>query len=325
MILTVDNGQSSTKIANVQQNAFGTIPAEYPLEDIVTKEVPERDLNNLIIEEARRRGRPTTIAIATTWFISESGKVAGDPRQRASYLDTQRIQEETGASAVSLYNDAEAAAFAVNVLHNQVQIQSGSPHTIAPRVKTLVYLGTGFQLVRCHRDPEGEYIPSYGGGLRSSVPVSLLDIIPEDVLERLEEAATETTGGLRHSHLLGACGLQNIHQALTEAKREVKDILADPNPKVFALYSSILGSCLRNFASTEGFSQHLIVGGSFAPLVLPYVDRKLLREAFAVPDHVGVAFDHIPIYFMNEPSAANKGVAYAVRHNIPTSANVYKV
>ncbi len=270
------------------------------------------------------------IAIATTFAISteathEYNNING---QKVVYLNTDEIERQTGIKRIALYNDAEAAAFALNTPSSVADtiIQAGDVSK-EPRKKTMVYVGTGFQLIRLHYDSVGKmYKPELGGGLMASLPISLLEIVDDIFLGKVAmEAGIESISKLRHTHILGARGLHNIHAAITGEEKSAAEIIdhAAKYDKTFACYSALLGKTLQNFASNDGFSQALYVGGTFAPVLAPHLNLDLIRKAFAAPDFLNAPYERIPIMIVNEPYPGNKGAAFAFRSGIGTTANLY--
>ena len=320
-ILTIDTGLSNiVKIAIVDSS--------YQLQDTHLEPVAPENLQGKIIQEVQRSGLEQ-LAISSTWFISEDGKqgfIEKDGRKKV-YIDLNEIQERTGLveSAIAIYNDAEATALALNVPHQKRIIQEGGIDLHDTEIKTLIYLGTGFQMERCfyHYDVE-RYLPNHGGGLMASIPVNLLEIVSTDFLKKIADISE--IGGiakLRHTHLLSARGLGHIHTALTEEKKDAKTIIdeKDQHQQTFMTYSKILGRCLQNFASTVGFDQALYIGGTFATAIAPHLDQQALQEAFAVPQHLTrKMYEQIPILVLDEPFAGNLGAAYGLREGIETTA-----
>ncbi|MDO8656019.1 MAG: glucokinase [Nanoarchaeota archaeon] len=323
MILTIDTGMSNiVKIAAVDNS--------YRLQDTHLEPVAPENLQEKIIQEVQH-SRLEKLAISSTWFVSEDGSqgfIEKDGR-KVAYIDLPEIQKRTGLveSAIAIYNDAEATALALNVPHHKRIIQEGNVGLHDAETKTLIYLGTGFQLVRnqYHFDIE-RYLPDYGGGLMAAVPVSLLEIVNSDFLKKIADiSGVGEVAKLRHTHLLSARGLGHIHTALTEEKKDAKTIIdeKDQHQQTFMTYSKILGRCLQNFASTAGFDQALYIGGTFAAAIAPHLDHQALRESFAVPHHLTrKAYKQIPIIVIDEPFAGNLGAAYGLREEIETSAGI---
>ena len=316
MILTVDNGQSVTKIACVDDH--------YDLEGIVQEPISPDDIQARIIAESRQSGL-SELAIATTWFTSNNKRQALGKLEsrRKVIIDLDEIERETGVRKIQLYNDAEATALALNTPFDGITIQTGD--ISQPAIKTLVYVGTGFQMVRTHYDSQrNAYLPHYGGGLRAALPMSLLDIVDRSFLERVAECAmVERISQLRHTHILGANGLQNVHRALTGENKKTREIIdgASSAGVTFDIYSGLLGRCLQNFASNSGFSQAVYFGGTFAPVIAPHLNLDTVREAFAVSDNITIgAYNTIPLKIMNEAFAANKGAAFGLRNRIETTS-----
>ena len=48
--------------------------------------------------------------------------------------------------------------------------------------------------------------------------------------------------------------------------------------KTFNAYSTVLGRCLQNFASSDGLSQELYIGGNFATVIAPYLDLEIIKR-----------------------------------------------
>lgn len=324
MILTVDNGQSITKVVSV--DADGIVEA-----DEVKVQASEAVEGAQIQEKLIRwcnESATEKVAIATTWFIDKNAqqayfKVDG---QRVTYIDLPQLKGASAVQRAALYNDAEAAAIALNLPCSELVIQKGTLDEV--RKKTLVYLGTGFQLVRTHYDMgKCIYVAEYGGGLRSSPPLSLLSRVEPTLLERIvQQAGLDNVGKLRHSHLLGARGLTNIHAAVTGIKTEPSEIIAHPDKArdTFEIYSRILGLCLHNFVSTDGFSQSLYLGGSFAPVLAPHLQREVIAEAFSLPgDFTAEAYKSIHVAAITDPLATHRGLAFAYAKKVSTTANVY--
>ncbi len=323
-ILTIDTSLSNkVKIAVVNDS--------YQLEDTHQEPIAPENLQGKIIQEVKR-SELERLAISSTWFVSEDGKqgfVEKDGK-KVVYIDLNEIRRRTGLaeSAIAIYNDAEATALALNVPHKEKVIQEGHPGEAD--TKTLVYLGAGFQLVRSqyHYDVD-RYLPEYGGGLMAAVPMSLIGLLQEDFLKRIAAisgiSSVEGIGLLRHTHLLSAKGLSNIHEALYGGKKSTATIIdeGERNATTFKIYSMILGRCLQNFASTAGFNQALYLGGTFATAIAPHLDQQALREAFAVPQHLTrQAYEQIPIIVLDEPFAGNLGAAYGLNEGIETSAGI---
>lgn len=324
MVLTVDNGQSLTKVVSIETEEV-KVQASEAVEGAQIQEKLIRWCNESATEK---------LAIATTWFIDKNAqqayfKVDG---QRVTYIDLPQLREASAVQRAALYNDAEAAAIALNVPCSELVIQAGreDPEGNQGKVrkKTLVYLGTGFQLVRTHYDTGKEiYVAEYGGGLRSSPPLSLLSRVEPALLERIvQQAGVDNIGKLRHSHFLGARGLTNIHAAVTGIKTEPSEIIAHPEEarNTFEIYSRILGLCLHNFVSTDGFSQSLYLGGSFAPVLAPYLQREVIAEAFSLPgDFTAEAYKSIHLAAITDPLATHRGLAFACAKKVSTTSNVY--
>ena len=332
-ILTLDTGMSNRlKIAVVDDS--------YRLLDTHQEHIAPENLQGKIIQEVKR-SELERLAIASTWFLSENGLEGFVEKEgkKVSYINLPEIfkeTKETGLREFAMYNDAEATALALNVPHQEKVIQAGHPEEA--EIKTLVYLGTGFQLVRSqyHHDLK-RYLPEYGGGLMAAVPMNLLDNLVsfEFLNEVAEKAGLKSMSQLRHTHLLSVRGLSYIHAAASplvdEGTKEQKDaatLISEKeqqgrHQRTFTTYSTILGRCLQNFASTAGFNQALYLGGTFATAIAPHLDQQALREAFAVPQHLTrKAYEEIPIIVLDEPFAGNLGAAYGLQNEIGTSAGI---
>ncbi len=319
-ILTIDTGLSNIiKIATVDDS--------YQLHDTHQEPVTPENLQGKIIQEVLR-SELEELAISSTWFISEDGKQGFIEKEgkKTVYIDLDEIQRRTGLaeSAIDIYNDAEATALALNVPHQEKIIQKKEDWPEA-EIKTLVYLGTGFQLERCpyHYD-ERKYLPHHGGGLMVAVPVSLLEIVPFDFLEKIANiSGAGEVAKLRHTHLLSARGLSYIHAALTAEKKEASALIAEAaaHQETFALYSKILGRCLQNFASDNGFDQTLYIGGTFGAIIAAHLDHQALKESFATSHPLlRKSYEEIPILVLDEPFAGNLGAAYGLRNDVGTAA-----
>lgn len=317
--LTIDTGMSNVlKIASVDDS--------YQLKDTHLEPTAPENLQGKIIQEVQRSGLER-LAISSTWFISEDGKQGFIEKEgeKVIYIDLDEIQQRTGLveSAIGIYNDAEATALAFNVPHREIIIQKGN--WLEPETKTLVYLGTGFQLERClyHYDVK-RYLPNHGGGLMAAVPVSVLEIVSLDFLKKIADiSGVGEMAKLRHTHLLSARGLGYIHTALTEEKKEASILIeeATAHRETFELYSKILGRCLQNFASDNGFDQALYIGGTFATVIAAHLDHQALKESFAVSHPlIRKSYEEIPIIVLDEPFAGNLGAAYGLRNDVGTAA-----
>lgn len=316
-VLTIDTGMSNqTKIAAVNDS--------YQLEDVHIVPIQPQDLQQKIIEEVQRSGLEQ-LAISSTWFISEDGKqgfIEQDGR-KVVYIDLPVIVRETGVKNVAIYNDAEATALTLNVPHKEIILKEGHPDL--PDTKTLAYLGTGFQLVRSHYHYDTEiFLPECGGGLNAAIPISVLDILTPDVLHNVAKSAGLTKiSQLRHTHLLSARGLSNIHHALGGLQLSAEELIRSRPTRTFEIYSEILGRCLQNFASTAGFNQAIYLGGTFATAIAPYLDQQTLRKSFEVPHHLTrKAYTEIPIIVLDEPLAGNVGAAYGLIQGIESTAGI---
>lgn len=324
MILTVDNGQSVTKFAATRFIDDGHLLL---LADTLEQRLSGTEVQDAIIQRAKE-SKATNIAIATTYCILRGGKIAMDLRddREEVFLDADKIEEATGLPT-RLYNDAEAAAFALNLPNDEVWLKPGNRGE--PEIKTLVYLGTGFQMVRAHRRENGHYVPSYGGAWLANLPISVLELVPQGFLETVAGQAGVSLAQLRHTHLFGSRGLGNIDAALRDERKEVGGILENPHPRTFPTYFLLLGRCLQNFVSNEGFSQELYLGGSFATAaVRPLLnDSSDCRDSFwrgYYPSGVlSVPWADIPIMARTGDFEGNRGVAFAFRHDYRTSSAVY--
>lgn len=319
MILTIDTGLSNIlKICTVDDS--------YTIREQRLEPVPRERLQDKFIEVVNQSGLEK-LAIAATWFISEDnteGFIEKDGKKEV-YINTKKIKECSSAKNIIMYNDAEATALALNLDMKLRVIQQGNRHL--PDCKTLVYLGTGFQMVRNYYfENDKEYLPQLGGGLMASVPLSIRKILSWELLDRIvEEVGIGSMARLRHTHLLSARGLQYIHTADTGEKKEASQLIeeGEKHRETFILYSQILGTCLQNFASTAGLDQALYIGGTFAAAVAPCLDYDAIRESFAIGEHViRYAYDDIPIYLIEEPFAGNLGAAYGLNRDIESTTKI---
>lgn len=321
-ILTIDTGLSNMlKIATVDDS--------YNLQDLHQEPIAPENLQGKIIQEVLRSGLEE-LAISSTWFVSEAGKRGFIEKdgEKVVYLDLNEIHRRVPLKKSALYNDAEATALALNIPKFQKRIIQEGDGFIDTDTKTLVYLGTGFQMVRTYFEEDTNmYLPEYGGGLMASIPISLLDdVVSYSFLNVVaENIRLKSMAQLRHTHLLSARGLSNIHAALKGEMKEAKQLIEEgiQHQQTFTVYSRILGRCLQNFASTAGFDQALYLGGTFATAIAPHLDFQAIKESFAVPHHVTrEAYERTPIILLNEPFAGNLGAAYGLLMGIETKAGI---
>ncbi len=330
MILTIDTGMSNRlKIAQVND--------AYRLVDQHQEHILPERLQDKIIQEAKRSDSEE-LALSSTWFISEDGKQGFIEKEgrKETYLDLERIKASSPVKTAFMYNDAEATALALNLSLTERVIQPGNIRE--PDTKTLVYLGTGFQMLRSYFYEDKGYLPEYGGGLMASLPVSVLSAAPLDFpgcdfLEKLRlHSGLDSISELRHTHLLSARGLSNIHAIYADYGEEksaqaiIDEHQKEPgkHKKTFERYSYLLGACLHNFASTAGFNQAIYVGGAFAAAVAPHLNHESLLEGYEHFDEhlTRHAYREIPISVIEEPFAGNLGAAYGLRKNIKTTAGI---
>jgi glucokinase len=307
VILTFDNGQSSTKVALVND--------DYSLAESDDIIVNKREIQDFVIETSKEYEHEQ-IAIATTNFIRSDGKRAyssADDHLNISVI-AKAIQKK-----VSIYNDAEAAAYALNLPQKSHIIQEGSIEN--PTSKNLVYLGTGFQSVPLYFE-EGYYKPTYANLIYATLPASVERIVDRNFLKNLAQIVGVDVSSLRHTDLLSARGVSNIHTVLTSDKVEVADLTKNNSEftSTFDLYYKFIGNYLREFSDTTCFDQALYIAGSYAAALGPFIDKEKILEGFSDGRAIRLK---TPITWLEEKYGGNRGAAFAAKKHFKTTAGIF--
>lgn len=316
MILTVDAGQSSTKIALISPSQVGYDVVYFSKEESQPSSLEER-----IIALVREDKSIQRIGIAVTHAISQNRELVFSALTGEEYLHKARIQLETGKET-SFYNDAEAAAFSLNLNLQGRMIQAGNPSgTVA--AKTSVYLGTGFQFTPMVYKSEDFFVPIYVHGCLASLPVNVLSL---DEMKIVAEKSGKNISELGITDVVSAKGLENVHTLVSGKELTARELIesATSNQETFARYSSILGAVLRQIAVYSPSYHGITLVGTFASAIAFYIDEQELKLAFNNNEHTRLfrsSFERIPIFITTDVYSAHKGVAFAMNHGMETSAN----
>ncbi|WP_299852560.1 glucokinase [uncultured Roseovarius sp.] len=237
------------------------------------------------------------------------------------FIDANALQAATGAAAIHLINDLQAQGYALDDLPRDciTTIFPGAPPP--PDATRLVMgLGTGCNIAVVHNTPQGLLVPASETG-HSSLP-------------HMEGTAGEFIAHLSQTQFhkpieaaISGPGLSRIRRFLTGETVTPADIIAaygtdsDAAADSLRLFAEILGTIAGNIALA-----HLPVGGfyfigSTARAVVPYLGDLGFINHFTAKGPYTQIMQDIPVYLIDDDSAALHGCARYLRQRLSPSGN----
>jgi len=229
-------------------------------------------------------------------------------------IETDRLREALGLSAVWLVNDLAAMAYAIPFLSPDAfaVIQAGAP--VHEGRISVVSAGTGLGQAFLVPDKNGKYIvmDSEGGHC---------DFSPRNELE------TEFLFFLQKKYsrvaierVLSGPGLLDIYEFLKTAEDEAFDspaaiverAIAKTSPvceKTIELFISLYGALAGNLALQYLSDGGVYLGGGIAPKIVPLLQKGGFMEAFLAKGRFAKYLSKIPVKVVMDESAPLLGAA----------------